>query len=133
MYQRALRGYEKTLGCEPVKTYIPAVNTTYNLGLLFASQGELNKARAMYSLALMGYESVFGQDHADYQNVDERLKALKDPESNNPVVLDNNTNEAHAPATIKTTPLYKTVAPPSKRHRFLKKLGLKSPERRVGP
>ncbi|RYP55992.1 hypothetical protein DL770_010860 [Monosporascus sp. CRB-9-2] len=38
MYQRALRGYEKTLGREPVKTHIPAVNTAYNLGLLFAGQ-----------------------------------------------------------------------------------------------
>ncbi|RYP55778.1 hypothetical protein DL771_012369 [Monosporascus sp. 5C6A] len=102
MYQRALRGYEKTLGREPIKTYIPAVNTAYNLGLLFADQ-----------------------DHAYCRDVDKLLKALKDPESNNPVVVDNDTNRAHAPATSRTTPLCETVAPLSKRQRFLKQLGLK--------
>ena len=37
MFQWALQGYEKALGREPVKTYIPALNTAYNLGLLFTS------------------------------------------------------------------------------------------------
>ncbi|RYO74329.1 hypothetical protein DL764_010854 [Monosporascus ibericus] len=125
MYQRALQGYEKALGPEPVKTYIPAVNTVYNLGLLFASQSKSDKARAMYLRALVGYQSVFGQDHAHYQKVDEQLKTLEDPENNNPVVLDNDTDQAHVPETSKTTPLCKTVAPPSRRQRFLKKLGFK--------
>ena len=125
MYQRALQGYEKTLGREPVKTYIPALNTAYNLGLLFAGQSKSDKARAMYLRALVGYQSVFGQDHAYYQDINKRLKALEDPASNNPVVLDNDTNQAHAPETSETTPLCKTVAPPSRRQRFLKKLGLK--------
>ncbi|RYP74154.1 hypothetical protein DL771_003212 [Monosporascus sp. 5C6A] len=40
MYQQALQGYEKTLGRKLVKTYIPAVNTAYNLGLLFAGQAQ---------------------------------------------------------------------------------------------
>ena len=125
MYQRALQGFEKTLGREPVKTYIPALNTACNLGLLFAGQSKSDKARAMYLQALVGYQSVFGQDHAYYQDINERLKALEDPASNNPVVLDNNTNQAHAPETSKTTPLCITVAPPSRRQRLLKKLGLK--------
>ncbi|RYP20808.1 hypothetical protein DL767_009393 [Monosporascus sp. MG133] len=125
MYQRALQGREKALGPEPVKTYIPAVNTAYNLGLLFAGQGKSDKARAMYLRALVGYQSVFGQDHANYQKVDERLKTLEDPENNNPVVLDNDTDQAHAPETSGTTPLCKTVAPPSRRQRFLKKLCFK--------
>ena len=125
MFQRALQGYEKALGREPVKTYIPALNTAYNLGLLFTGQSKSDKARAMYLRALVGYQSVFGQDHAYYQDINERLKALEDPASNNPVVLDNDTNQAHTPETSKTTPLCKTVAPPSRRQRFLKKLGLK--------
>lgn len=123
MYQRALQGYEKKLGREPVKTYIPAINTAYNLGLLYAGQNKSDKARAMYLRALVGYQSVFGQDHAYYRQVDELLEALENPESKNPVVLGNDTNPARAPETSKITPLYKTVSPPSRRQRFLRKLG----------
>jgi tetratricopeptide (TPR) repeat protein len=33
--ERALRGYEKALGAELVATYVPALNTTENLAMLF--------------------------------------------------------------------------------------------------
>jgi len=71
MYQRALEGYEKALGLEIVAFYIPALNTAYNLGLLFAGQGNIDRARAMYLGALIGYEKVFGHDYqecGDLQN-----------------------------------------------------------------
>jgi hypothetical protein len=35
MYQQALRGYEKALGADNIITYIPALNTIWNLGSLF--------------------------------------------------------------------------------------------------
>jgi hypothetical protein len=55
MCQRALEGYEKALGSDIAASYIPALNTAYNLGLLFASQGDKGRASAMYSRALAGY------------------------------------------------------------------------------
>ncbi|KAF2816881.1 FabD/lysophospholipase-like protein [Mytilinidion resinicola] len=38
MYERALQGYEKALGPENVTTYVPALNTAYNLGSLLATE-----------------------------------------------------------------------------------------------
>jgi hypothetical protein len=38
MYQRALQGYEKSLGLENVARHRPALNTISNLGDLFATQ-----------------------------------------------------------------------------------------------
>ncbi|KZL79498.1 kinesin light chain 1 [Colletotrichum incanum] len=35
MYERALQGYEKALGPNAIKSYIPALNTLQNLGSLF--------------------------------------------------------------------------------------------------
>ncbi|OXV05561.1 hypothetical protein Egran_06671, partial [Elaphomyces granulatus] len=44
MYQRALQGYEEALGLENVARYQPALNTIWNLGNLFATQGHLDEA-----------------------------------------------------------------------------------------
>ena len=76
MYQRALQGYEKALGTENTKTYIPALNIIWNLGSLFKLQADLAKAKIMYSKALTGYEQVAGPDHPDSYRLREILQAL---------------------------------------------------------
>ncbi|KAN0067763.1 hypothetical protein V8E54_014010 [Elaphomyces granulatus] len=59
MYQRALQGYEKTLGPDHTST----LHTVNNLGALYADQGKLDEAEKMYQRALQGYEEAWGPDH----------------------------------------------------------------------
>ncbi|KAF2740297.1 hypothetical protein EJ04DRAFT_396789, partial [Polyplosphaeria fusca] len=56
MYQRALQGYEKALGSDVAATYLPALHTAYNLGLLYTRQGNTDEAKRMYVRALAGYQ-----------------------------------------------------------------------------
>jgi hypothetical protein len=76
MYQRALQGYEKAIGLDNIITYVPALNTTLNLGLLFECQADLAKVRTMFSKALRGYEQVFGPKHAKSETLRNKLCAL---------------------------------------------------------
>ncbi|PSN58929.1 TPR-like protein [Corynespora cassiicola Philippines] len=59
MYNRALQGYEETLGPKHTST----LDTVNNLGLLYTNQGRLDKAEAMYNRALRGYEEALGPKH----------------------------------------------------------------------
>jgi tetratricopeptide (TPR) repeat protein len=59
MYQRALAGYEKTLGADHTLT----LGTVNNIGLLYADQGKLQEAEQMYQRALAGYKKALGADH----------------------------------------------------------------------
>ncbi|SRR6266480_665969 len=61
MYQRALQGFKKALGSELITTYIPALNTTENLAILYTKMGRGDEARELYERALRGLESVFGR------------------------------------------------------------------------
>ena len=56
MYERALEGKEKAWGREHTST----LDTVHNLGVLYADQGRLHEAEAMYKRALEGYEAAFG-------------------------------------------------------------------------
>ncbi|PQE26671.1 beta transducin het-e4s protein [Rutstroemia sp. NJR-2017a BBW] len=76
MYQRALQGYEKALGTDNIITYVPALNTIWNLGSLFELQADLAKAGTMYSKASLGYEQVFGPEHPESQSSRRKLYAL---------------------------------------------------------
>jgi tetratricopeptide (TPR) repeat protein len=58
-YQRALDGYEKTLG----KDHPSTINTVNNMGLAFCNQGEYGKAIEWYQRSLDGYEKTLGMDH----------------------------------------------------------------------
>jgi hypothetical protein len=73
MYQRALQGYEKSLGVENITTYIPALNTIWNLGSLYKDETDLAKARIMYLKALAGYEKVVGPNHPKSYSLRESL------------------------------------------------------------
>jgi len=68
-------GYEETLGAEN-KTYIPALKTTLNLGLLFERQADLAKARIMCSKALVGYAKAVGPNHPISRRLWDKLQAL---------------------------------------------------------
>lgn len=61
MYQRALAGYEKTLGPNHTSTR----DTVNKLGLVYADQAKLEEAERMYQRALEGYEEVLGREHPD--------------------------------------------------------------------
>ena len=115
MYQRALQGYEKALGLEDKA--IAMLNTIYNLGLLYAKQGKLAEAEQMYSRALVGYEKVVGPDHPSSRRLRGLLQALDTKwKVEEPV---NNSLGETSRLGAKRVPLR------SKRHKLLKKLGLR--------
>jgi tetratricopeptide (TPR) repeat protein len=58
-YQRALDGYEKTLGKDNPST----LRTFHNMAIVFDNQGEYDKALGWYQRALDGYEKTLGKDH----------------------------------------------------------------------
>ena len=78
MYQRALQGYEKTLGLETVKTYVPALNTTENLANLFRKADRFKEAEELYLRTIFGLESVYGHSNQRCQGVQEILNMLRD-------------------------------------------------------
>ncbi|KAF2804477.1 uncharacterized protein BDZ99DRAFT_153096 [Mytilinidion resinicola] len=77
MYLRALQGYEKALGQEAVKTYIPALNTAQNMAVLFQQTGRTQKAEGLYEQALFSVEAVFGRTSNRYCSIAKILDALR--------------------------------------------------------
>ncbi|KAL9103273.1 MAG: hypothetical protein Q9163_001675 [Psora crenata] len=59
IYQRALQGYEKTLGPDHIST----LGTVNNLGVLYTDLGRLDEAEIMCQRALQGREQALGPDH----------------------------------------------------------------------
>jgi tetratricopeptide (TPR) repeat protein len=59
LYQRALAGYEKTLGLEHTTT----LDTVNNLGTLYRKQGKQVEAETLYQRALAGKEKALGLEH----------------------------------------------------------------------
>jgi hypothetical protein len=47
-------------------TYPPVLNTILLPGFLSEHQADLEKARVIYSKALLGYDKVFGPDNQSY-------------------------------------------------------------------
>ncbi|KAH9204385.1 hypothetical protein DL95DRAFT_471532 [Leptodontidium sp. 2 PMI_412] len=123
MYQRALQGYEKAIGLDNIITYIPALNTIWGLGYLFALQADITKARTMFAKALCGYEQVFGPEHAKSKTLRDKLYVLDAMVENvAPVEI-----EEHA-ENVPTGSAPGINKPPltSKRHKLFRKLGLRS-------
>jgi hypothetical protein len=52
------------------------LGTANNLGLLYADQGKMAEAEAMYVRALQGYESAVGADHPITLAIARNLNAL---------------------------------------------------------
>jgi tetratricopeptide (TPR) repeat protein len=72
MYNRALSGYEKTLGPDHNST-LDIIN---NLGLLYSDQGRLDDAEKAYNRALAGLEKALGSDHLSTLNTVNNLGIL---------------------------------------------------------
>ena len=69
MCLRAQQKFEKGLSPGNTLHYLPALNTAYHLGCLHSNLGERDEAELMYSRALLGYETVFGNDHERCKDV----------------------------------------------------------------
>ncbi|KAF5670769.1 NB-ARC TPR domain-containing protein [Fusarium circinatum] len=76
MYNRALQGYEEALGAITFKTYVPALITFANVGLLHQERSEPGLARQYYLRAQVGLRTVFGDDSNWVKTVSERLKEV---------------------------------------------------------
>jgi len=76
MYQHALQGYENAAGINNTSTFIPALNTIWDLGSLFEHQADIAKARTMYLKIPIEYEKIFGPNHSKSQNLRDKLHAL---------------------------------------------------------
>ena len=81
MYQRALYSYEKALGQEAMKKYIPALTTAKNLACLFQRTGRVWNAEELYSRSLIGVEAIFGRLSIRYKNIVKALNTLKSTDS----------------------------------------------------
>jgi hypothetical protein len=82
MYQRTLQRYEKALGRERVKAYIPALNAMQNLAILYKQLGWVDKSKDMYSRALDGLEVVLGRSSKRCQDILTALAALGGADDN---------------------------------------------------
>ena len=61
MYLRALAGKEKAWGPE----YKQALDTRYNLGLLYKERSMFGKAVQQFELVVQGYKKLLGPEHSE--------------------------------------------------------------------
>jgi tetratricopeptide (TPR) repeat protein len=73
-YQRALDGYEKTLG----KDHPSTLDTVHNMASVFDNQGEYEKALEWYQRALDGREKTLGKDHPSTLNTVHAMASVFD-------------------------------------------------------
>ena len=76
MYTRALQGYEEALGLKLVSSYIPALNTMFNLGSLYSETSEKDMAKTVYTRALSGFATVQGPLSDTCRELERRLEVL---------------------------------------------------------
>jgi hypothetical protein len=77
MYLRALQGYEKALGQEAVKTYVPALNAAQNIAALFQQTSRTQEAEGLYEQVLFSVGAVFGRTGDRYYGFVKILDALR--------------------------------------------------------
>lgn len=77
MYKRALEGYEAAFGAASNFTYIPALHTLQNFGVLCERNGQVHTALLYYQRALVGTEAVWGQYHERYFWISTKLTSLE--------------------------------------------------------
>ncbi|XTI93092.1 HET-domain-containing protein [Cenococcum geophilum] len=83
IYMRALQGYEEALGPKHISTlqtnvtrYRPALNIILNLGYLFAAQGGLTEAKAIYLRALASFQALLGPSSNNCRRLEHALASL---------------------------------------------------------
>jgi hypothetical protein len=77
MYSRALQGYEEALGPQLLPSYLPALNTMFCFGDLYARTSRKDEACIMYNHALAGYTAVQGPSSKWCKQLRDRLKKLQ--------------------------------------------------------
>lgn len=77
MYKRALEGYEAAFGATSTFTYIPALSTLENFGLLCERNGQIDTALLYYQRALVGTEAVWGQYGERYFRLSTKLSSFE--------------------------------------------------------
>lgn len=77
MYERALKGLEKVLGVTSISTYIPALNTLGEFGLLWERQGNAVNALLYYRRAVDSAETVFGRQSQWYARLSSHIGSLQ--------------------------------------------------------
>lgn len=123
MYQRALQSDKKAISPDDITTYISALNTFLNFGLLFEYYADLAKASTMFSKALRKYKKVFGFDYVKSKTLWDKLCALNTVLKNKgPVEIKEYVEELPTGSSLDNN------KPPliSKRHKLFRKLGLRS-------
>ena len=76
MYSRALQGYEEALAPILLQTFLPALNTMFNLGGLLSRTYREDKAKIMYTRALVGYITIQGPSSKWCKQLRNRLETL---------------------------------------------------------
>ncbi|PSN65679.1 hypothetical protein BS50DRAFT_64579 [Corynespora cassiicola Philippines] len=123
MYKRALEGYEKAVGPSQIRTYVPALNSMWNLASFRERQGCEDDARGWYSKALSGYQKVLGPSHLNCQTLQDKLETLGARGDKRSTSAGRIPEEEHAQVQSPLHPCPLSGKPDSKRHRLLKKLG----------
>ncbi|KAK9850852.1 hypothetical protein MYU51_011447 [Penicillium brevicompactum] len=77
MFERVLEGYETALGSALVTTYVPALITLENLGLVCTELADTNNALLFYDRAISGTEAVFGRSSEVYSGLLNKKNSLK--------------------------------------------------------
>lgn len=80
MYQQALRGFEKALGADLVKTYTPALNTCENLARLLLLRDRPGEAMELYQRALAGFRKVLGSSHQRCGQLERAIASIRLPQ-----------------------------------------------------
>ena len=125
MYMRALEGSEKAIGPENILTFMPALNTMFNLAHLFDRQDKVRDARTLYLKALSGFQKVVGDDHSMCQALRNNLAALGKKGDKISATTKRESVRAHSqPQTIGASGARRSP-PTSRKHKILKILGLK--------
>lgn len=73
MYLRALAGYEKAWGPE----HKQALETKYNLGLLYKTRSMFGNAIQLFELVVEGYTKLLGPEHGKTIDVLNQLGELR--------------------------------------------------------
>ncbi|RYO76931.1 hypothetical protein DL762_009601 [Monosporascus cannonballus] len=108
MYQRALQGFEKTLGPHHTSTldtvhnlgnlYADQVN---NLGILYSDQGKPKEAEEMFQRAVQGYNAILGPNHHKTQRVLRNLQSLGQVEVEPQELLEEHQSPKTGPITLR--------------------------------
>ena len=77
MYERALQGYEKALGADLVRTYLPALNTCGNLGRLLAHLRRPEEAMEFFQRAFAGWQEVLGLSHERCGRLEREIELVR--------------------------------------------------------